>query len=318
MPTVPTSVRPKSSDVEHPPLGWLLAQWQDAPPVSARSALVTVLGDAIAPLEAPVWLSDLITLGAGLGFSDRLVRTSVFRLTVEQWLESERIGRRSRYRLTAHALEEIASVNDRIYGPTHEEAGSDEWLLVFTGTVDGDGLEALLPHLAWLGFAEISPSLWARPDAKPDLVRSLFSRLGLGPTPALALARFDDVDRLVADPLFRESSGLAASEAAYQRFVDRYSGLAPQLLSGDSLLQDEDAFVFRTLVVHDFRRARLADPALPAPLVGASWVGTRARQIAGELYHAVAAGSWAWIETVTGLGPAVHHPARRDRFADLT
>lgn len=79
--------------------------WGRAGDISARSALVTILGDTIAPLGGAAWLADVITLAEPFGFSERLIRTSMFRLAAEGWVVSERHGRRSRYGLTDHGRE---------------------------------------------------------------------------------------------------------------------------------------------------------------------------------------------------------------------
>ncbi|MYL04319.1 MAG: hypothetical protein F4011_09090 [Acidimicrobiaceae bacterium] len=68
--------------------------------ISARSLLVTVLGDSVLPVTETLWLSGLFELAAPFGFSERLVRTSMFRLVSEGWVSNERVGRRSRYSLT--------------------------------------------------------------------------------------------------------------------------------------------------------------------------------------------------------------------------
>src|SRR4029453_14301246 len=54
-------------------------------PPRAKSLVVTVWGDAIAPHGGAVWLSGLIKLLAPLGLNERLVRTSVYRLAQEGW-----------------------------------------------------------------------------------------------------------------------------------------------------------------------------------------------------------------------------------------
>ncbi|MCE2516108.1 MAG: hypothetical protein J4F37_14075 [Acidobacteria bacterium] len=66
------------------------------PDISARSVLVTVLGDSVLPVTKTLWLSSLFQLAKPFGFSERLVRTSMFRLVAEGWMTNERIGRRSR------------------------------------------------------------------------------------------------------------------------------------------------------------------------------------------------------------------------------
>jgi phenylacetic acid degradation operon negative regulatory protein len=49
-------------------------------PPPARSLLVTVFGDSVAPHGGRAWLGSLIGLLAPFGISERLVRTSVYRL----------------------------------------------------------------------------------------------------------------------------------------------------------------------------------------------------------------------------------------------
>src|SRR5213592_2799443 len=87
-----------------PPPDPVVARWVQrtlaADPPRAKSLIVTVWGDALAPHGGVVWLSRLIRLMASFGMSERLVRTSVFRLVRDGWLKGQTVGRRSRYRLT--------------------------------------------------------------------------------------------------------------------------------------------------------------------------------------------------------------------------
>src|SRR5690625_2378432 len=69
-------------------------------PIRATSLIISVYGDAIAPRGGTVWLGSLISALKPLGLNERLVRTSVYRLSQEGWLSSQRIGRRSYYSLT--------------------------------------------------------------------------------------------------------------------------------------------------------------------------------------------------------------------------
>jgi phenylacetic acid degradation operon negative regulatory protein len=52
-------------------------------------------------------LAALSALLEALGFGDRFVRTSVFRLQKEGWLEVEKIGRRSFYRVTDQGMRQF-------------------------------------------------------------------------------------------------------------------------------------------------------------------------------------------------------------------
>ena len=75
----------------------------------AKSLIVTVFGDAILPHGGSIWMGSLVALLAPFGVNERLVRTAVLRLTRDNWLVADSIGRRSYYRLTdtgSHRFEE--------------------------------------------------------------------------------------------------------------------------------------------------------------------------------------------------------------------
>ena len=55
-------------------------------PLRGGSLIITVFGDAILPRGGSIWLGSLIKLVQPLGLSERLVRTSVFRLAQDGWL----------------------------------------------------------------------------------------------------------------------------------------------------------------------------------------------------------------------------------------
>ena len=78
----------------------LLDEYRARPTLRAGSLITTVFGDSIAPRGGTVWLGSLIKVMAEFGVSERLVRTSVYRLVKDEWLRSDQVGRRSYYSLT--------------------------------------------------------------------------------------------------------------------------------------------------------------------------------------------------------------------------
>src|SRR5215831_9226156 len=105
-------VRPRNPD---PRIArWIRGELATAPP-RARSLIVTVWGDAIAPHGGSAWLSGLIRLMAPFAVNERLVRTSVYRLATEGWLAARQSGRRSLYRLTAQGARKFEHAYRRIY-----------------------------------------------------------------------------------------------------------------------------------------------------------------------------------------------------------
>ncbi|MDH4278695.1 MAG: phenylacetic acid degradation operon negative regulatory protein PaaX [Acidimicrobiia bacterium] len=290
-------------------------KWGGLADTSARSVLVTILGDSVAPLGGEVWLSDLFVLAEPFGFNQRLVRTSMYRLVNENWVINERVGRRSRYRLTPYAALETADADRRIY-QQKPPAWNEVWSLVFTGTLlsgDGDDERRLARHLRWHGFVEITRGVLATPESDPASTDELLERLDLEVRPPVALARFDRLDELVQGGLFRSSFHLAETEKVYQSFIDRYRRL------GDLdpvAIEPVDAFALRTMIVHDLRRARLSDPHLPAALLPDGWVGAEAFDLAARIYRAVDDRAWSAVEQATDLEVANGDARLTLRFDD--
>jgi len=63
-------------------------------PVSGTSLISSLYGDALSHRGGEVWLGSLAALLEGMGFGERFVRTALFRLNKEGWLDVVRIGRR--------------------------------------------------------------------------------------------------------------------------------------------------------------------------------------------------------------------------------
>ncbi len=283
--------------------------WTGDAEISARSALVTILGDTVAPLGGTVWLADVFALAAPFGFNERLVRTSMFRLAAEGWVDSERVGRRSRYSLAPDGRAETAAAEQRIYR-RHDRPWDGSWTLVFlpdtavanggtAGPVAGvDAGDDIARHLRWRGFARMAAGVHAHPNDDAADTRELLDRLGIQPAPAVAVARFDgDGEAPLTGLPFRVDSGLDDAEAAYHRFVDRYRPLAGEVDDPTPI----EAFALRTMLVHDLRRARLRDPDLPTDLLPAGWIGHRAAELAADLYRRITDAAWTWVTETTGM-----------------
>ncbi len=296
-----------------------MARWSEQPAISARSVLVTILGDSLAALGGTVWLADLFELTAPFGYSQRLVRTSMYRLAAEGWVANERIGRRSQYTLTDFARAEFLAADRRIYQPPAEadEPWSGRWTTVLTHTelLTTEERDRVTSHLRWRGFVELSRGLWALPitDSVSDAetpsdteIDELFERLDLGVKPPVAISRFTNTEQLTADNFFASSFHLAATEAHYQDLIDNHAWIADDTQDGLDRASGElwtpvEAFIARTMLIHDLRRARLNDPDLPRALLPDPWVGDAAMAMASRLYDRLSPLAWGEVERVTGL-----------------
>ncbi|MEM9608412.1 MAG: PaaX family transcriptional regulator C-terminal domain-containing protein [Actinomycetota bacterium] len=273
---------------------------------SARRLIVTVLGDSIVPRGGAIWLSGLIRLLDALGVQERLVRTSVQRLVAEGILDNERIGRRSRYAVTAEAGADARAADRRIYHRSTTEWSGRWTVLVAVDRIDDE----LVRRLGWRGLGQIRPGVVASPTVTPDVATELLDELDARGSLVVLDADVDDDRRLGA-----AAFDLSAVGDAYDQIAQWYEPLMEHLDG----LDDRVAFALRTVLVDDFRRVVLRDPALPDALLPETWPGHLAREVAAGVYRAVAAGADRFV-AATGAedgdplpGPA---PWAQDRFVD--
>ncbi|PQP01147.1 phenylacetic acid degradation operon negative regulatory protein PaaX [Massilia phosphatilytica] len=271
-------------------------QWIDhfieTEPPRSKSLVMTIFGDAIAPHGGRLWLGSLIELVAPLGVTDRLVRTSVFRLVQEGWLVANREGRRSSYALQPDAAPRFARANRRIYAPPGVDwDGRWTLLLAPNGSIDSALRAAVRKELEWEGFAMLAPGLLAHPAADPDGVAEVLGRVdGGGRIFVCAATELPGVGARPLAELVGEGWDLSAVVAGYRRFIDQFTPL-PGLLQ-DEAPDPQQAFIVRTLLIHAYRRVQLHDPMLPLALLPQPWPGSEAYALAQAIYRLV----WAPAE----------------------
>jgi phenylacetic acid degradation operon negative regulatory protein len=90
-------------------------------------------------------------------------------------------------------------------------------------------------------------------------------------------------------------NGLALS---YEGFLQKYEPIRDALVAGSpEEVSEENAFLVRTLLIHDVRRLLLRDPQLPESLLPATWPGSRARHLCRDLYRKLLALSERHLDT---------------------
>jgi phenylacetic acid degradation operon negative regulatory protein len=280
----------------------LVDEFRSRPTLRAGSLITTVFGDAIAPRGGTVWLGSLIRALDGFGINERLVRTSVFRLVKDGWLQSRQIGRRSYYSLTDEGRERFALATHRIYGEPAGEWDGD-WCLLLLSALETATKDVVRRECGWLGFGPMSANVLAHPS--PDLADLDVTLRRLGVADALVVLRGQTIrgEQAMRD-LARNCWNLDDIDARYASFVERFRPVY-RAVSGKSRMTEQCAFVIRTLLIQDYRKVLLRDPWLPAELLPADWHGAAAYQLCRNLYRAVHAHADAWLDQVmeTADGP---------------
>jgi phenylacetic acid degradation operon negative regulatory protein len=289
-----------------------ISQWikdfLDQHPTRANSVIITIYGDFIAPHGGTVWLGSFIRLVEPLGLNERMVRTSVYRLSQEKWLVSEQIGTRSYYSLTTSGRRRFEHAYRRIYFAP-QDTWTGEWQLVLIPGLAGRPATRCaaqgtgLGRLRRAGLRHPGPPLgrYRSPARHPAGDRR--PRQGGGDEGR-------QHQRLTSKPLqelVHECWNLDVLAAKYLDFIELFRPVLRTLRAANSL-DPEQCFLVQTLLMHDFRRALLHDPQLPAQLLPANWSGGVARQLCRDIYSITyprPAHLLAVCETASGPLPSV-------------
>lgn len=275
--------------------GRLIAEFQSRPTLRAGSLITTVFGDSIAPRGGVVWLGSLIRVMSDFGINERLVRTSVFRLAKDGWLQSSQIGRRSYYSLGEEGRERFEQAAHRIYAePSSEWDGT--WHLMLLSGLDAAQKEIVRKEFSWQGFGAMSPNVLAHPA--PDMADL-----------DVTLRRLDLADEIVvmSAKTIRSAAamrGLAESswnlddiDGRYKSFVKTFRPVLAKLHK-TTVVEAKTAFLLRTMLIQEYRKVLLRDPQLPLELLPANWHGSPAYQLCRDLYLGLHKAADEYLTTV--------------------
>ena len=273
---------------------------------SCKSYIVTVFGDVLSQHDGWLSLGSLIEALRPLGYSERLIRTSVFRLGQDDWLQVKKVGRRSFYAFTDSAKLHYEKAARRIYAGKQKQ-WEGNWLLVLPTFVPEQAMPALRRQLHWLGFSSISSGVFAHPSFDKTSLEDTLKELQL--TDAVVVFNcqsIDDCSAKVLKKLVQKRWHINELAQQYQQFIESYQALVDVIQDEnkdkDFELQpltssyDQQRFLLRTLLIHEYRRILLKDHELPAQMLPEQWQGFAAHQLVNHLYKALAKPSLNYIK----------------------
>lgn len=242
---------------------------------SARSLLMTMLGEFVLPRGGPVWTQTLVSALALLGTEPKSARQALARTAAEGWLESERFGRRVRWSLTTQGRRLLAEGAQRIYAFGRDEVEWDgRWLLLLVSVPESqrDLRHRIRTQLNWAGFGSPAPGVWVSPHVSQQAEgERILTDAGLSGSAMSFLASYGQIGS--QDMLVARSWDLDALQQRYAGFIDEFTGLDPA--TGEAALRAQ------TRLVHEWRRFPFLDPRLPEQLLPENWSGTKA----ADLFH---------------------------------
>lgn len=274
-----------------------------------QSLVITLLGAYVYPGDRPVWSGGLVRLLSELGFSAGAARIALARLTRRELLARVRDGRLVHYRLTPRAVSLLDEGDRRIFSLGRDAPPADDWTILWHAVPDERRLERgrLARRLRFLGFGSIQDGVWISPHDREQEVVALLEELRLLGHAAVLVGRAAALTDLEA--LVSRAWGADELTKRYRAFALAFEQPGSAALH----LDDREAFLVRTRLVHAFRQFPSLDPGLPDGLVPTD--GHRARAVAlfHDLYHSLAEPAQRHFDEAT----ARPSPARGGRSATV-
>jgi phenylacetic acid degradation operon negative regulatory protein len=239
---------------------------------TARSNLLTVLGEAVAPFGDTVWQETLVAALTTLGTSSPAARQVVARAIREGWLASERVGRRSLLTVSEKSLKLFRDGRTRAlaFGATTEWDG--RWLLAAV-TVAEERRELryqLRTQLGWLGFGSLGNGMWISPHAaQQDAAVKLFREMDDSVNAFVFVTTMSATH--TPSEIARAAWDLNDLHERYTTFLAVHGKPRPTAPAA--------VFVAWIEMFTTWRRFPLADPELPDSLLPPRWPRSRARAL---------------------------------------
>lgn len=227
------------------------------------SLVITVFGDCVQHRGGRISTTRLQKVLGRIGVESGALRTALSRLGRDGWVESERTGRISHYRLSQSGIDRFTEATGRIYAPPRLDK-VERWSL----SLGGDPARGFM-----VGGLVLSPSETAKES-----------------NAALELRGSD----LQIDSALRET--LLSAE----HIVSLEALFADLAAIDDAPLDPLDAVAARVLLIHRWRRIVLRFPEVPAEILPAAFGPIPPRVAVAQAYARLAEPSEAWLDLGDG------------------
>jgi phenylacetic acid degradation operon negative regulatory protein len=243
---------------------------------SARGLLFTLLGEFVLTGDGTAWTSAVLAAFARLGIEEKATRQALMRTAAGGWLDAEKVGRRTRWRLTGSARRLLTDGAERIYSFTGSAEDWDgRWLLVYARVPESDrrARHVVRSRLSWAGFGSLGAGLWIspHPDRESEAAQVLREAGMAGDAHVFVATRSGLADVRV---MVEAAWDLAAIEELYEQFIAEFRVAVP-----------EDALARQVELVHAWRRFPSIDPVLPRELLPARWSGLEAARLFADRHQ---------------------------------
>jgi phenylacetic acid degradation operon negative regulatory protein len=232
------------------------------------AAFVRRLGNQIA-------IAHLVELMRDVSLDEQTVRSAVSRLKRRGWLIPARVDGLAGYRISEHALRELAEGDARVFR-TEPARFEDGWCVVFFSIPAelAKSRHVLRSKLTWWGFGNPAPGVWIAPHRAHTYAERIIGELELERYSAVFGGPYLGVEEL--DRFVGRAWNFDRLSARYSGFIDQHVEVAARWSDGRRKLSDRDAFIDYLTTLNSWRSIPFLDPGLPTKLLPANWRGSEA------------------------------------------
>ena len=243
---------------------------------SARSVLLTVLGELVWQSDNPAKTSSLIYVMKQLGFGEATSRQAILRGADAGWLQSQKHGREVSWTL-APALEQVFEEGSRRVAELSNPVldWNHKWLVLFITIPQSHRSQRkrLYRDLTWAGFGNPTSGVWLSPHTeRREQVRQIIERLDLVQFVMSFTGETDTVGMSDAE-IIRQGWELESLAEDYAKVYREFRDPQPQT--------ENERLVTTLRASGQLQRFPFADPQLPSALLP-DWIG---REVATHIQN---------------------------------
>jgi phenylacetic acid degradation operon negative regulatory protein len=266
--------------------------------MKARSLLFNLWGDYIQHKGGEISTAALTVFSAKFGIQEANLRQALSRMSREGWLISRRDRGRSYYSLTPRGQRRMVEACRRVYS-SEELSWDGNWRVLSYSIPESMRAlrDELRRELTWTGFGPLAPGTWISPNPLEEALVDLIARYQVEPYVTTFLARHTGPG--TPQDLVNRCWELDEIQSSYLRFLTEWR---PHMEAAQTITSDDQAFVERIELVHNFRKFLFVDPGLPRELLPENWRGAEAQSLFQEYYALLDSSARRYMDDVFYAG----------------
>ncbi len=227
--------------------------------------------------DGSAWTQEILYLLGLLGVSEQATRSTLLRMKRKGWLDVERNGRRSRYRLSPIGREITQQGDRRIFEPQATNWNESWQLVVYSLPESKRPLRTeLRKKLVWFGFGNLTSGTWITPHNRQKEMADVIAQLDI--QEYVSVFQAQSVGGMSNREIVAKCWDLVTLGKEYELF-NAYWQPRFEAIELDWLGSAEKCFMERFQLTFDFQPFPRRDPNLPVALLPSVWSGHEARTI---------------------------------------